>query len=389
MKTADVVVIGGGVIGNAIAYYCAKEGLSVILIEQQDILNGTSSACDTAIHLQSKNPGIHLDMALSCIQKYPLLQKEFDIDIHFKKTGTMLAIENEEQLKLMQQFVQRQQAAGLNVQILGQKETIKRQPAMKNGQIIGSTYYDQDATIHPQNLTKAYCRAAQKQGVHYELYNEVIGFKTSAKKVTGVISKGGEILCNSIVNACGAFAPLLGSWLGINIPIMPRRGQILVTEPVPKFITTICNDSKYITAKYRPELLGTGIEAQLGIGLSLTQTDRGNLLIGGTREFVGYDTRTTHQGIKLVAAHAAKILPALQELSIIRTFAGLRPFTPDGLPIISKVPGWEGLYVAGGHEGDGLALSAITGEIVSEMLANKPISSEIDISRLSLERFCS
>lgn len=387
MRNADLVVIGAGVIGNSIAYYSAKAGMNVVVIERRDILNGTSSACDTAIHLQSKNPGVHLEMALKSIQKYPELQKGFDLDIHFRITGTMLAIQTPAQLAVMEKFAARQKEAGLNVKVLNEAETLAIQPAMKGGRIIGSTYCDQDATIHPQNLTRAYYLAARRLGARYQLFTEIKEFRIENGRLSGLITDKEEIRCQWIVNACGAFAPLLGRRLGVDIPIAPRRGQIIVTEPVPKLTSTIVNCAKYIAAKYQPDLLGDSPADRLGVGLSLTQTERGNLLLGGTREFAGYDTKTTRQGLALVANHGAEILPALKDINIIRTFAGLRPYTPDGLPIIGESPQRKGLLIAAGHEGDGLALSAITGELVSQIAAGAPISSGIDLSRLSPERF--
>ena len=387
MMNADVVVIGAGVIGNSVAYACAKAGMSVIVVERQDIINGTSSACDTAIHLQSKSPGLHLQMALKSITRYPELQKEFDIDIHFKITGTMLAIQTPAQLEVMKKFAERQREAGLNVRLLDAAATLEIQPAMKGGQIIGSTYCDQDATIHPQNLTRAYYLAAKKRGVQYQLFTEIKEFKIHQGRITGLITDKGEINCSWVVNACGAFAPLLGRRMGVDIPIAPRRGQIIVTEPVPKLTNTIVNCAKYIAAKYQPDLLGDSPADRLGVGLSLTQTERGNLLLGGTREFAGYDTHTSREALALVASHGAEILPVLKQIGIIRTFAGLRPYTPDGLPIIGESHQLKGLMIAAGHEGDGLALSAITGELVSQMLTGSPITSGIDVSRLSPSRF--
>jgi len=205
--------------------------------------------------------------------------------------------------------------------------------------------------------------------------------------VASVITNRGNIQCKYVVNACGAYAPFIGKLTGLDIPIAPRRGQIVVTEPMPKFTHTIVNCARYIAAKFRPDLLGTSEADRMGIGLSLTQTERGNLLIGGTREFVGYDTRTTQKALLYILQHAANILPALKDIHIIRTFAGLRPFTPDGLPILGNVPGIEGFVMAAGHEGDGLALSAITGRLITEIICEKQSAYDFDLTKLSLERY--
>lgn len=386
---ADVVIIGAGVNGNSIAYSCAKKGMKVVVIEHKDIANGTSSACDTAVNLQTKSPGIHLDMAMKSIKKLEEHSKNFEVDFHFKNTGTMLVVERPEQMDIMQSIADKQFAAGLNVRMLGKEEACQKQPCLTGGSTIAVTYCDQDATVDPQRLTMAYYVEAKKLGVEYKLYTEVKKVKMRGNEITGVITdKGDEIDCGCLVNACGVFAPLFAeAALGLFVPIAPKKGQIIVTEPVAPFTTTTINCAKYIAAKHRPDLLGDSLADHYGVGLSLTQTERGNLLLGGTRQFEGYDFSVDAVVLQLIAEHGCRIVPSLKELGVIRTFAGLRPFTPDGLPILGRTPKVKNLVMAAGHEGDGLALSAITGEMVSEIVANEPISSGVDVSRMSLERF--
>ena len=208
-------------------------------------------------------------------------------------------------------------------------------------------------------------------------------------RVKSVQTDSGEILCKYVVNATGAYAKFIGEMVGLKIPIVPRRGQLIVTEPVPPLIHGEMNCARYITAKFNPELLGTDEMAKLGVGLSLDQTVNGNLLIGGTREFVGFNKNTTHRALKAVLKHAASIVPAIRDIHVIRSFSGLRPFTPDGLPILGEVPEVPGFIMAAGHEGDGIALSAITGKIISDIIADGKPSDDlnIDMTKLSLDRF--
>jgi len=138
--------------------------------------------------------------------------------------------------------------------------------------------------------------------------------------------------------------------------------------------------AQYVAAKFKPELAATG-----GMGFSLEQADSGNILIGSTREFVGFDRRTTFDGIRTIASRIAPVIPALKNVPVIRTFGGLRPYTPDGLPILGKVAGLEGFIMAAGHEGDGIALSAITGELIADLIATGRTQFPLDAFRL--ERF--
>jgi sarcosine oxidase subunit beta len=130
--------------------------------------------------------------------------------------------------------------------------------------------------------------------------------------------------------------------------------------------------AQYIVAKYHPEVLNnaSGRALQLGVGLALSQTKKGNILIGATREFVGYDTRVTYDGMRELLKNAARLVPPLKAINILRVMAGLRPYTPDGLPLVGWVDGVEGFFLAAGHEGDGIALSPVTGKVVAELICD-------------------
>lgn len=388
MQTSDVVIIGGGVIGCSIAYYLSKRGIPTHLIEKDDVAMGSSGACDKAVLLQSKNPGIHLELALKSVKMFPELQKDLDTDIEFLNHGGMIVIQNEKQWQIMEQFVERQKKSGLDVRLLEKDEARALQPALSEG-IVGSTFSPMDSEVNPIYLTLGLYRAAKKHGAKFSLGTKAKAIKLEKGRVKSVQTDSGEILCKYVVNATGAYAKFIGEMVGLKIPIVPRRGQLIVTEPVPPLIHGEMNCARYITAKFNPELLGTDEMAKLGVGLSLDQTVNGNLLIGGTREFVGFNKNTTHRALKAVLKHAASIVPAIRDIHVIRSFSGLRPFTPDGLPILGEVPEVPGFIMAAGHEGDGIALSAITGKIISDIIADGKPSDDlnIDMTKLSLDRF--
>jgi len=388
LQTSDVVIIGGGVIGCSIAYHLAKRGIPAHVIERDDIAMGSSGACDKAVLLQSKNPGIHLELALKSVKMFPELQKELDTDIEFLNHGGMIAIQNEKQWQVMEGFVERQRKVGLDVRLVDKDQARALQPAF-SGDIIGSTYGPMDCEANPICLSLGLYRGAKKLGAKFSLRTEAKSIKLEKGRVKSAVTDSGEILCKYLVNATGAYAQFIGRMVGLKIPIVPRRGQIIVTEPVAPLLRGDINCARYITAKFRPELLGTDEMAKLGVGLSLAQTVNGNILIGGTREFVGFNKGTTHRALKAILKHATSIVPALKDIHIIRSFSGLRPYTPDGLPILGEVPEVPGFIMAAGHEGDGIALSAITGRIIADVIADgKPADDlNIDMSKLSLERF--
>ncbi|QSQ08379.1 Hydrogen cyanide synthase subunit HcnC [Koleobacter methoxysyntrophicus] len=385
-KTSEIVIIGGGVIGTSTAYYLSKANKRVTLIEKGDLASGASGACDQDIILQSKNPGIHLKLAMASAELYKTLEAELGHPIEYENTGGMILIETEEEMEIMKRFVKRQQETGLEVEILDRKEASKLQRGLA-GHLLGSTYCPQDAHVNSIELTIGFAKAAKRLGAQIMLHTEITGIKQKNGKVTGVKTTKGDIDCELVVNCSGAWAPKIGKMVGIDIPIKPRRGQIVVTEEVPPFVMGDVLSARYIVAKYNPDTLKDSDDPgiKLGVGLSLSQTQKGNILIGATREFVGYDTSVTRTGLKEILKNATRLVPDLKQINIIRMFSGLRPYTPDGLPIIGPVNEPEGFFIAAGHEGDGIALAPITGRIVSGLICGDKLP--FNLEELSPYRF--
>lgn len=385
-KSADVVIIGGGVIGTSIAYYLSKQGIKAILLEKDDLASGSSGACDIDIILQSKNPGIHLQLAMESAKMYKNLTDELDFNIEYKTCGGIILIENEDQFKIMKDFVKRQKAIGLQVELLDLKEASEIQPGL-SPHLIGSTYSPQDAHVNPMRLCQAFAKAAKELGTEVYLNTEVLDIRLEKGKVKSVITSKGEIRTKTVINAAGVYAPMIGEMVGLSLPIKPRRGQIIVTEPVPKLVMADVLCAKYIVAKYNPKLPegSDNPETRLGVGLSLSQTHDGQILIGATREFVGYNKSTTHEALRAILRNATRLVPALKSIHAIRSFAGLRPYTPDGLPLLGQVEGIQGFIMAAGHEGDGIALSPVTGRIISELIVDG--KTFMDISCMCPARF--
>ena len=237
-------------------------------------------------------------------------------------------------------------------------------------EVADSRYIPAHDRSHRQRLgSQGFARAARRLGAQIRSGVEATGLVIENGRVCGVQTKDGVLRSGNVVNAAGVWAPELVAPYGVSLPIRPRRGQILVTEPLPTMLRHVVLCACYLIAKYHPEELDpTDRQHRLGVGLAVEQTAHGGLLIGSTREFAGFDRSTTLAGIEAVARHARRILPALAGVNIIRTFAGLRPHTPDGLPILGPVAELPGLIMAAGHEGDGIALAPVTGKKVAGYL---------------------
>jgi sarcosine oxidase subunit beta len=378
-RTADVIIIGAGVIGAAIAYHLTRHGIKPLLIEKSDPAAGSSGACDGLVFLQSKKPGLHLKLALESRKRFDSLAERLGSGIEFRNPGGMCLIESEAELAAMRLFVAEQRKSGLEVELIGGDEARRREPCLSE-KVVAATFSALDSQVNPYALTFAFLHQAKSAGTRILMGEEVKGIEAVAGRTTGVVTANRRISAPVVVNAAGALAAAVGRMAGLEVPITPRRGQVLVTAAMPPLLRHCLISAQYVAAKFKPELAENG-----GMGFSLEQAHSGNLLIGSTREFVGFDRRTSFDGIRTIAGRIVPIIPALRRVPVIRTFGGLRPYTPDGLPILGKVAGLEGFIMAAGHEGDGIALSAITGELIAGLIATGRTQFPLDTFRL--ERF--
>lgn len=376
---ADVVVIGAGIIGASVAWHLSEKKVDVLVLDKSDPCSGTSGACDGMVFLQSKKPGVHLALAMAGRRKFDTLARELDADIELRCRGGIMAVTSTAELTAVTRFIQEQNRAGLGVSLLDARQARDLEPCLSKD-ILAATFCPLDAQVNPIYLTLAFLDAARRHGARVLSRTPVRDIRITQQGVYAIDTPGGIIETRTIVNAAGVHAPFIGKMVGLEIPITPRRGQILVTGPLPPLLTRCLISAGYVAAKYSPEIAGTG-----SMGISIEQTARGNFLLGATREFAGFDTATTLTAAKKILSRTLAVIPGLENARIIRTFAGLRPFTPDGLPILGHVSSRPGFIMAAGHEGDGIALSPVTGQIIAELITGT--APGISLAPFCLERF--
>lgn len=371
MKT-DIVVIGGGVIGSAIAYYLTKRGKKVTLLEKKYLVNGSSAACDQGILLQSKAPNEHLTLAIYSLEMFKNLEKELGRNLEFVQKGYLVLIESETELEVMKEIVAKQNELGLPSRIISKEDALSMQPGLNPDAFVAAACCDWDGEVNPYMLSMAFADRAEELGAVIKTGCPVTGLIMEDGAVKGVETPEGSIYADTVVNAAGVWAPEIGRMAGLEVPIRPRRGQAFITEAVPKFIHRSVINARYIVAKHHPEVLkgDDSMKAKLGVGLCLTQSEKGNVMFGATREFVGYDVSNTVEGLSTILGNAVHLVPGLKKLNIIRTMGGLRPYTPDSRPLIGYVEGVPGFFMAAGHEGDGISLAPATGKLVSDLIVD-------------------
>ncbi|GAC1392204.1 MAG: glycine oxidase ThiO [Ktedonobacteraceae bacterium] len=370
-RTTDVVVIGGGVIGCAIAYYVSKQGVDVTVLERGEI-GGQASGAAAGIFSLLK-PLAKIDaynrLLLASRALFPALMVELEavsgIDPEYEQTSTLRTTysPNPKMTARLRHWAESCQHMGLQVQLLTEAETRQLEPLLAP-EICAATYIANEGQVCASQLVQAYAQAATHCGASIQTNSEVVAVKHIARKVQGVTTATGEsIACNALVIASGAWAARCSDWLDVVLPVIPQRGQSLsLQQPSQPLRHTI-----------------------LGYGIYLAPKQDGTIIVGATQEEVGFDTHVTAGGLSSLLDAAIKLVPALAECPVERIWAGLRPKTPDNYPILGKLAGWENVIVATGHNSFGMLLSAITGQTIAELIMRAQ-TPEI-IRPFALERF--
>ena len=369
-KTAEVVVIGGGVIGCSVAYYLAKKKLKVIVIEKnQGLCLSASGANMGGLYFQPPSSPM-FEIVMESIKLFKNLSEEIGYNIEFERLGHLLVIDNEEQYAGAVKYVEGMCTKGGNRKLLEGDEIRKMEPSLLRDDIIAGVVDWESFSVNPFKVSYGFAHAARKLGTSFLLSTKVKKIETDKKdKTMSVFTDRGKIETKFVVNAAGVWASEIGEMLGISIPVRPLRGQLLVTEPIP------------LNEMFR------SIGSPLGFWYTpsrkmaralLQQESTGNWLLGATHE-LAYDSRVTMETIRSLAKRAIKLFPKLKDVNCIRAYAGLRPHCyVDELPILGKVDGLSGFVIATGHGSEGLMLAPLTGKLLSELITENRTSMPID-----------
>lgn len=380
----DVVVIGGGIVGSAIAYYCAKSGLDITILEKKELASGTSSKCDGNILAVDKDPGFDSQMSLKSQNLVRELKEELEMPFEYRNPGSVLVCENEAELEAAQRWVNQQQEAGLDFKILN-REDLRNESSYLADDLLGGLECRSDSIVNPYMMTYSLAEEAKKFGAKLHTYTEVKNIRKDQGGIFHIETNKGTFTANKVVNACGAWASFIGEMLNIDIPIKPRKGHVIVASRQRRVTTRNVMEFGYLISKFGGERQVDSITEKYGAALVFEPTESQNFLVGSSRQFKGYDTRVDQDVVKHIAKRAVRFFPKIKDMSVVRTYAGLRPWTIDHLPVISHVEKVPGFYIAAGHEGDGISLAAITGKVIEEMI--NEVETSIPIERLRYDRF--
>ena len=380
----DVVVIGAGIVGAACARKLAMLGRSVLVIDSGATAGGTSSQGEGNLLLSDKAPGPELLLAQYAIRLWPQLAADLADElgpqfpsIEFDPKGGLVVSTTDVGASPLLAFAASQRAAGVDAQSISIAEALHLEPDL-NPAIGAAVFYPEDAQVQPAIATEALLASARMHGVEVRQGVEVTGVMVNGSgTVVGVRTGRGDVSCGAVVIAAGPWSARVARSFGLLVPIRPRRGMVLVTTRMPHRIFHKVYDADYVGA------VESG-DAALQTSSVVESTAAGTVLIGSSREQIGFDDRLNVDVLRQLASKALRLFPFLHELPVMRAYGGFRPYMPDHLPLISADLRMPGLWHATGHEGAGIGLSIATAEMIGAAMTGT--FSEIDASPFSLGR---
>jgi glycine oxidase len=348
--TSDVVVIGAGIIGCTTARALAAEGMQVLVLERSRVAAESSGAAAGILAPRvHATEGAMFPLAIESHSRYARLVEELrdetGLDVEYARSGVLDLAYDEAREEELRDKVQWLQGLGHDVSWLD-REAVLAEEASLSPDLRGA-FFDGDAYhVNPTRLTTAIAQSAARRGVTFQMGHDVLGIHGSDGRATTILTTAGEVFADRVVIATGAWTSHFDRWLGLPIPVFPARGQILTVTAVPPPLHAIV----------------FGLEGYL-----LPRLD-GTVVVGATVEHVGYDKGLTAGGVAWLLNTLGALCPALANAPLDRIWTGLRPGSPDDLPIVGRPPGWENVTIATGHYRNGIMLAPITAQLVADLV---------------------
>lgn len=360
MTKDRVLIIGAGINGSAIAYFAAQRGLSVTVIDRGLPASGTSSRCEGNILLSDKELGPELDLARYSLSIWQGELAEYSDLWEFENKGGMIVSSHEQSYRSLKKLTETQASFGVDSQMLDAKGAREVEPYLRPD-VTGAAFYDQDCQVQPMLAAAHLLRLATQAGAKVKVRTEVTGFIRSGDRICGVETSDGPIYGEHVVNATGTWASAVAAAAGVIVPVMPRRGFVIVTEPLPPRVFHKVYAAEYV------ENVGSS-DAGLQSSPVVEGTPSGTILIGSSRERVGFSEAPSPQALKMISTNAIELFPFLSQVKALRYYYGFRPYCPDHLPVIGHDSRAPGLWHACGHEGAGIGLSVGTGKLIAQAM---------------------
>jgi glycine/D-amino acid oxidase-like deaminating enzyme len=361
-KTSNAIVVGAGIVGAACAAALSRDGWGVTVVDKQFAAAGTTSVGMGHLVAMDDSPD-QLALTEFSIRLWRALRPELDSRAELDPCGTLWLAEDDAQMAAVHEKQRVYAAAGVRSEILGSADVAAAEPNLRSG-LAGALLVPDDAVVYPPGATVQLLELAQRNG-------SVVRQGVDVREIVdrGVRCATESLEADIVVNAAGAAAPSLTK----ELPIVPRKGHLAITDRYPQFCHHQLVELGYLASAHKM--------TSESVAFNVQPRSTGQVLIGSSRELVGWDASLNDRLLREMLARAVQLMPALRDVSVIRCWTGFRPATPDKLPLIGAWTPVEGLFIATGHEGLGITTSLATAELVADTAAGRP--SKIDATAFS------
>ena len=378
LPEAEILIIGGGIAGASTALHLARHGRSVTLLERGEIASEASGQNMGGLGGPGWGnvPNLQSYLTMGGVEIFKQLQVDMGYDMEFRLSGGLTAIHTDEQQEYQQDRVLSLRSNGYEGELLTPREARAIEPEV-NANLLGYLYTPPGrGQADPVKSTRAFAHAAAAAGASINTGQNVIGITVRADGGYSVQTEAGQFGCQALVLATGAWCGPVGQMLGLKIPVIPIRGQMWATErQSPRVFHTISStESSFAWSKDNGADASTPPNLTHRGGRRSTrhlygrQRMNGEIIFGGDREDLGYNTSPDAAGIEVNRGHASEVVPLVANLPIARTWAGLMPFSLDGAPIIGKIPLRDNLYIVSGLASSGFGRGPMAGKLAADYI---------------------
>ncbi|NJC69884.1 FAD-binding oxidoreductase [Planosporangium thailandense] len=393
LDKADVVVVGGGIVGVSSAYFLAKRGHDVALVEQHELAHGASGRNLGYLWMHNRNAGYSLELARAGRALYDGFAEELGPSFEYRSNGGMIYFHTDDQRRVYAEFVEARRADGLKIELLDEQAAHEAAPIL-SPDVIGATFSPEDGQIRTPKFVRSLAQACRRMGVRIYEDTAALGLLRSGGRAVGVRTVSGDVPAGQVVWATGAWSGMLQAD-GVEVPFKPERLGAIMLGRVPEQLDKVLYGplaaknyamirslpsykDEYFTASYEDP--GHGVEHLECV----SKTEDGNLFIGCPMDMPDdLDHRMSAIGLKMGIGALLEAFPQYRNLGVEGVWTGILPSTADSLPIVDRVDAVPGLLLATGHIYGNVA-GPISGKLISELASGVETSLRID--ELALDR---